>query len=41
MLANRSSSGPFCVTAMAFCKAEVAALPSRVLGVMKPRAMSE
>ena len=41
MLANLCSSGPFCVIEMADWSAEVAELPSRVFGMMKPRAMRE
>lgn len=36
---KRRSSGPDCVFCIADCRAMVAALPSLVLGVMKPREM--
>jgi len=39
MLAKRFSTGPDCVDAMAFWSARVAALPSRFLGVINPRAI--
>lgn len=39
MLAKRCCSGPDCVFVMAAWRAEVAALPSRVFGIIKPRAI--
>lgn len=41
MLANRFSSGPDWVFAIAVRRAAVAVLPSGVLGIMKPTAISE
>jgi hypothetical protein len=40
MLANRLFSGPSCVLEICSCRAAVAALPSRFLGMMKARVMS-
>lgn len=40
MLAKREGMGPFCVLLMADSRAERAAEPSLVLGMMKPREMS-